>query len=75
MLATKVSGRCTTVRAAAGLSRKAVLEQADASLRRLGTDVYYVHRFDSETPAEETMAALDALVRAGKVRYLGASSM
>ena len=61
-----------------GLSRKAVLEQADASLRRLGTDyidVYYIHRFDPETPVEETMAALDDLVRAGKVRYLGASSM
>jgi aryl-alcohol dehydrogenase-like predicted oxidoreductase len=50
----------------------------DASLRRLGTDyidVYYVHRFDPDTPVEETMSALDDLVRAGKVRYLGASSM
>ena len=47
-------------------------------LRRLGTDyidVYYVHRFDDQTPVEETMATLDGLVRAGKVRYLGASSM
>ncbi|MER7278765.1 aldo/keto reductase [Dactylosporangium sp. NPDC000244] len=61
-----------------GLSRKAILEQADASLRRLGTDyidVYYIHRFDPETPVEETMAALHSLVLAGKVRYLGASSM
>jgi aryl-alcohol dehydrogenase-like predicted oxidoreductase len=61
-----------------GLSRKAVLEQVDASLRRLGTDyidVYYVHRFDPETPVEETMATLHALIVAGKVRYLGASSM
>jgi aryl-alcohol dehydrogenase-like predicted oxidoreductase len=61
-----------------GLSRKAILEQVDASLRRLGTDyigVYYVHRFDPETPVEETMGALDGLITAGKVRYLGASSM
>ncbi|MGW4941284.1 aldo/keto reductase [Actinoplanes sp. NPDC004185] len=61
-----------------GLSRKAILEQAEASLRRLGTDhidVYYVHRFDPETPVEETMATLHDLVTAGKVRYLGASSM
>jgi aryl-alcohol dehydrogenase-like predicted oxidoreductase len=61
-----------------GLSRKAILEQVDASLRRLDTDyidVYYVHRFDVETPVEETMAALHDLVRVGKVRYLGASSM
>jgi aryl-alcohol dehydrogenase-like predicted oxidoreductase len=61
-----------------GLSRKAIVEQVDASLRRLGTDyidVYYIHRFDVATPAEETMAALDGLVRAGKVLYLGASSM
>jgi aryl-alcohol dehydrogenase-like predicted oxidoreductase len=61
-----------------GLSRKAILEQVDASLRRLATDyidVYYIHRFDTETPVEETMATLDDLVRAGKVRYLGASSM
>jgi 1-deoxyxylulose-5-phosphate synthase len=61
-----------------GLSRAAILEQVDASLTRLGTDyidVYYIHRFDSETPVEETMQALDDIVRAGKVRYLGASSM
>jgi aryl-alcohol dehydrogenase-like predicted oxidoreductase len=61
-----------------GLSRRAILEQVDASLRRLGTDyidVYYIHRYDPETPVEETMAALHTLVQAGKVRYLGASSM
>ena len=61
-----------------GLSRKHILEGCDASLRRLGTDfidIYYIHRWDPETPVEETMEALDSLVRAGKVRYLGASSM
>jgi aryl-alcohol dehydrogenase-like predicted oxidoreductase len=61
-----------------GLSRKHVLAAADASLRRLGTDhidLYQVHRWDYSTPIEETMEALDSLVRAGKVRYLGASSM
>jgi aryl-alcohol dehydrogenase-like predicted oxidoreductase len=78
VLATKVSGKMHDGPGGSGLSRKAVLEQADASLRRLGTDyidVYYIHRFDPETPVEETMQALDDLVRAGKVRYLGASSM
>jgi 1-deoxyxylulose-5-phosphate synthase len=61
-----------------GLSRKHVLAAADASLRRLGTDhidLYQVHRWDDTTPIEETMAALHDLVRAGKVRYLGASLM
>ncbi|GAA3208207.1 aldo/keto reductase [Dactylosporangium siamense] len=78
VLATKVSGRMHDGPGGSGLSRKAILEQADASLRRLGTDyidVYYIHRFDPDTPAEETMAALHTLVQAGKVRYLGASSM
>jgi len=78
VLATKVSGKMHDGPGGSGLSRKAILEQADASLRRLGTDyidVYYIHRFDPETPVEETMQALDDLVRAGKVRYLGASSM
>ncbi|SDT16911.1 Predicted oxidoreductase [Actinoplanes derwentensis] len=78
VLATKVSGMMHDGPGGSGLSRKAVLEQADASLRRLGTDyidVYYIHRFDPGTPVEETMRALDDLVRAGKVRYLGASSM
>ncbi|HET6938224.1 MAG TPA: aldo/keto reductase, partial [Nocardioides sp.] len=61
-----------------GLSRRHVLAAADASLRRLGTDhidLYQVHRWDHATPIEETMETLDSLVRAGKVRYLGASSM
>ncbi|WP_138944907.1 aldo/keto reductase [Plantibacter sp. M259] len=78
VLAAKVSGRMHDGPGGSGLSRTAILEQVDASLRRLGTDhidVYYVHRFDEETPVEETMQALDDIVRAGKVRYLGASSM
>ncbi len=78
VLATKVSGRMHDGPGGGGLSRKAVLEQADASLRRLGTDyvdVYYLHRFDDQVPVEETLQALDDLVRAGKVLYLGASSM
>ena len=61
-----------------GLSRKAIMEQIDASLTRLGTDyidLYQIHRFDPETPVEETMEALHDVVKAGKVRYLGASSM
>jgi aryl-alcohol dehydrogenase-like predicted oxidoreductase len=61
-----------------GLSRKAILEQADASLARLGTDyidLYQIHRFDPGTPVEETMEALHDIVKAGKARYLGASSM
>jgi aryl-alcohol dehydrogenase-like predicted oxidoreductase len=61
-----------------GLSRKHVLASIDASLRRLGTDyvdLYQVHRWDDETPVEETMAALHEVVQAGKARYLGASSM
>jgi 1-deoxyxylulose-5-phosphate synthase len=78
VLATKVSGKMHEGPGGSGLSRKAILEQVDASLRRLATDyidVYYIHRFDPDTPVEETMAALDDLVRAGKVRYPGASSM
>ncbi len=78
VLATKVSGKMHDGPGGSGLSRKAIIEQADASLRRLGTDyidVYYIHRFDPGTPVEETMATLHDLVRAGKVRYLGASSM
>lgn len=61
-----------------GLSRKHILASVDASLHRLGTDyidLFVIHRFDPETPIEETAEALDAVVRAGKVRYLGASSM
>ena len=61
-----------------GLSRKHILASIDASLRRLGTDhvdLYQIHRWDAETPIEETMEALHDVVRAGKARYLGASSM
>ena len=61
-----------------GLSRKHIMDSIDASLRRLGTDyvdVYYIHRWDYETSIEETLETLDDLVRVGKVRYLGASSM
>src|SRR6201994_2766195 len=61
-----------------GLSRKHILHAADESLRRLGTDyidLYQIHRFDYATPIEETLEALDHLVRAGKVLYIGASSM
>jgi aryl-alcohol dehydrogenase (NADP+) len=61
-----------------GLSRKHIHYSIDASLRRLGTDyvdLYQIHRFDYETPIEETLRALDDLVRAGKVLYIGASSM
>src|SRR5439155_22345209 len=61
-----------------GLSRKHVLAAIDASLLRLGTDyvdLYQIHRWDPETPIEETIAALDEIVRSGKARYVGASSM
>jgi aryl-alcohol dehydrogenase-like predicted oxidoreductase len=61
-----------------GLSRKHIFDAIDGSLRRLGTDyvdLYQIHRWDAETPIEETLDALDDVVRAGKVRYLGASSM
>jgi aryl-alcohol dehydrogenase-like predicted oxidoreductase len=61
-----------------GLSRKHIFDSIDASLRRLGVDhvdLYQIHRWDSDTPIEETLEALHDLVRAGKVRYLGASSM
>ena len=61
-----------------GLSRKHVLSAVDASLRRLGTDyidLYQIHRWDPHTPIEETLSALDDIVRAGKARYIGASSM
>ena len=78
VLATKVWGKMHAGPGGQGLSRKAILEQIDASLTRLGTDyidLYQIHRFDPETPVEETMHALHDIVCAGKVRYLGASSM
>jgi 1-deoxyxylulose-5-phosphate synthase len=61
-----------------GLSRKAILSEIDKSLQRLGTDyvdLYWIHRYDYDTPLEETLEALNDVVRAGKARYLGASSM
>lgn len=78
VLATKVFFPTHGGPGGSGLSRKAILEQIDASLTRLGTDyvdLYQIHRFDPQTPIEETMEALHDVVRAGKARYLGASSM
>jgi aryl-alcohol dehydrogenase-like predicted oxidoreductase len=78
VLATKVHGRMRPGPNGAGLSRKAILSELDASLRRLGVDyvdLYQIHRWDDNVPIEETMAALHDVVRSGKVRYLGASSM
>jgi aryl-alcohol dehydrogenase-like predicted oxidoreductase len=78
VVATKVSGTMHDGPGGSGLSRVAILEQLDESLRRLGTDyidVYYIHRFDDQVPVEETMQVLHDVVTAGKVRYLGASSM
>ncbi len=78
VLATKVFVRMHDGPGGRGLSRKAILEQVDASLTRLGTDyidLYQIHRFDPEAPVEETMEALHDVVKAGKVRYIGASSM
>src|SRR3954468_6329504 len=78
VLATKVHGRMHDGPGGQGLSRRAIIEQIDASLTRLGTDyvdLYQIHRFDPETPVEETMEALHDVVKAGKARYIGASSM
>ncbi|MEJ5867436.1 aldo/keto reductase [Pseudokineococcus sp. 5B2Z-1] len=78
VIATKVHGRMRPGPNGAGLSRRAILTEVDNSLRRLGVDhvdLYQIHRFDPMTPVEETMEALHDVVRAGKARYLGASSM
>ena len=78
VLATKVHGRMHKGPNGAGLSRKAILAEIDHSLRRLGTDyvdLYQIHRFDPHTPLEETLEALHDVVKAGKARYIGASSM
>ncbi len=78
VLATKVHGIMGPGHNQRGLSRKHIIEGCENSLRRLGMDyidLYQIHRWDSTTPIEETLDALDSLVRAGKVRYLGASSM
>ncbi|MEV1333467.1 aldo/keto reductase [Micromonospora costi] len=78
VVATKVHGRMRPGPNGAGLSRKAINAEIDNSLRRLGTDyvdLYQIHRFDPATPIEETLEALHDLVKSGKVRYIGASSM
>ncbi|MGA0036394.1 MAG: aldo/keto reductase [Ilumatobacteraceae bacterium] len=78
VIATKVNGRMRKSPNGAGLSRKVIMTEIDDSLRRLGTDyidLYQIHRWDPNTPIEETMEALNDLVRSGKVRYIGASSM
>ena len=78
VLATKVFGHPSAKPNMRGLSRKAILREVEVSLKRLGTDyidLYQIHRWDPHTPIEETLRALDDLVRSGKVRYIGASSM
>jgi len=78
VVATKVYGPMGAGQNRGGLSRKAIIASCDASLRRLKMDyidLYQIHRYDFTTPLEETLEALDSLLRAGKVRYLGASSM
>lgn len=78
VIATKVHGRMRPGPNGAGLSRKAIMSEIDNSLRRLGTDyidLYQIHRWDPYTPIEETMEALNDVVKAGKARYIGASSM
>jgi aryl-alcohol dehydrogenase-like predicted oxidoreductase len=78
VLATKVFMPMTPGENGGGLSRKHILSAIDASLQRLGADyvdLYQIHRWDPRTPIEETMGALHDIVRAGKARYIGASSM
>ncbi|SNY92571.1 Predicted oxidoreductase [Cohaesibacter sp. ES.047] len=78
VIATKVFNRMHEGPNGAGLSRKAIMQEIDNSLRRLQTDyvdLYQIHRFDYETPIEETLEALNDVVKAGKARYIGASSM
>lgn len=78
VIATKVHGRMRPGPNGAGLSRKAIFAEIDASLQRLGTDyvdLYQIHRWDNATPIEETLEALHDVVKAGKARYIGASSM
>jgi aryl-alcohol dehydrogenase-like predicted oxidoreductase len=78
VIATKVWGAMRPGPNGHGLSRKAIFSELDKSLQRLGSDyvdLYQIHRYDYETPLEETLEALNDVVRGGKVRYLGASSM
>jgi 1-deoxyxylulose-5-phosphate synthase len=78
VIATKVHGKMSEAPNSGGLSRKAILSEIDNSLKRLGTDyvdLYQIHRWDYETPIEETIEALHDVVKAGKARYIGASAM
>ncbi|NOU81995.1 aldo/keto reductase [Paenibacillus sp. LMG 31459] len=78
VIATKVHGKMRKGPNGGGLSRKAIMSEIDHSLKRLGTDyvdLYQIHRWDPSTPVEETMKALHDVVKAGKARYIGASSM
>jgi aryl-alcohol dehydrogenase-like predicted oxidoreductase len=78
VIATKLHGQMREGPNGAGLSRKAILSEIDHSLQRLGTeyvDLYQIHRWDYQTPTEETMEALHDVVKAGKARYIGASAM
>jgi aryl-alcohol dehydrogenase-like predicted oxidoreductase len=78
VIATKVNGPMRPDANGKGLSRKSILTEIDDSLRRLGTDyidLYIIHRYDKDTPLEETLETLNDVVRAGKARYIGASSM
>jgi aryl-alcohol dehydrogenase-like predicted oxidoreductase len=78
VLATKVFGQMRADSNGKGLSRKAIMTEIDASLQRLGmdyVDLYQIHRLDHDTPVEETLEALHDVVKAGKARYIGASSM
>jgi 1-deoxyxylulose-5-phosphate synthase len=78
VIATKIFNRMRPGPNGAGLSRKAIFAEIDASLKRLGTDyvdLYQIHRWDDETPIEETLEALHEVVKSGKARYIGASSM
>jgi aryl-alcohol dehydrogenase-like predicted oxidoreductase len=78
VIATKVNGPMRPDANGKGLSRKSILTEVDDSLRRLGTDyidLYIIHRYDKDTPLEETLETLNDIVRAGKARYIGASSM
>ena len=78
VIATKVHGRMRDGANGAGLSRKAIMTEIDHSLTRLGTDyvdLYQIHRWDAHTPIEETLEALNDVVKAGKARYIGASSI
>jgi aryl-alcohol dehydrogenase-like predicted oxidoreductase len=78
VIATKLHGQMCEGPNGEGLSRKAILSEIDHSLKRLGTDyvdLYQIHRWDYQTPIEETMEALHDVVKAGKARYIGASAM